>query len=103
MAPEGGKGILVCNGSYCNAGGRGLSTFREFRKQLREQGVEPQWDLQFCGCMGFCQNAPMVVTTPEGTPYHRVSKKDIADIVHSHCVDGVVLERKKLSFHAPDE
>ena len=93
--------IMVCHGSYCNANNRSLEILKAFRQALKDVNVAEVWDAQFSGCMGFCTHAQMVAMSPDGTPYHRVHMKDVPEIVQSHCVQGQVLEAKKLKFDAP--
>ena len=41
-----------------------------------------------CGCMGLCDEGPMMVVYPEGVWYRRVQPSDVPEIVSKHLVDG---------------
>ncbi|KAF1013130.1 MAG: Ferredoxin, 2Fe-2S [Burkholderia gladioli] len=48
------------------------------------------------GCLGCCEEGPVIVVYPEGTWYTYVDKQDIDEIVESHLRDGQVVERLKI-------
>ena len=47
-------------------------------------------------CLGPCQQGPSVVVYPEGVWYARVTEKDVQELVISHLVNGVPVERLRL-------
>ncbi|QDX82127.1 2Fe-2S ferredoxin [Denitratisoma sp. DHT3] len=48
------------------------------------------------GCLGRCDKGPVAVVYPEGVWYSYVDEEDIQEIVDSHLVKGVVVERLKV-------
>lgn len=48
------------------------------------------------GCLDRCELGPVAVVYPEGTWYSFVDEQDIDEIVESHLVGGVPVERLKI-------
>jgi (2Fe-2S) ferredoxin len=68
-------------------------------------GEHPEhWDrvaITSCGCLGPCFDGPTVVVYPEGVWYTGVTPEDAPEIVESHLVGGVPVER--LRYEWPSE
>ena len=45
------------------------------------------------GCLGNCDAGPVIVIYPEGIWYTYLDEQDIDEIIQSHLVNGVVVER----------
>jgi len=45
-----------------------------------------------CGCMGLCDEGPVMVVYPSGAWYRRVQWSDVAEIVGQHLVEGKPVE-----------
>ncbi|MDD3764700.1 MAG: (2Fe-2S) ferredoxin domain-containing protein [Nevskiales bacterium] len=56
-------------------------------RQLADVGVTAS------GCLGFCQAGPLMVVYPEGIWYQPRTAADIDEIVQSHFVEGLPVER----------
>lgn len=48
------------------------------------------------GCLDRCEEGPVCVVYPEGTWYTYVDETDVDDIIESHLVGGVEVERLKI-------
>lgn len=48
------------------------------------------------GCFGICNSGPVVVVYPEGVWYKEVTVDDVPEIVESHFVNGVKVERLEI-------
>jgi NADH-quinone oxidoreductase subunit F len=89
--------VLICQGTGCTS-----SKSEQIRAGL-EHGVK-QAELHdifvdFTGCHGFCQQGPIVVVEPENIFYAHVKVEDVAEIVHSHLLKGIPVQR--LFYHDP--
>lgn len=71
----------------------GLELVTEFKKQLKDLNVNLKTRAQRAGCLGICDFGPTVVIYPEGTFYVGVKKEDVAEIVQSHVVNKIPVER----------
>jgi (2Fe-2S) ferredoxin len=64
-------------------------------KKLDKNG-KGQVRINNAGCLDRCEEGPCLVVYPEGTWYTFVDQSDIDEIVDSHLVKGVEVERLKL-------
>ena len=81
-------GARVCCGEV-----RGMEIVREFKKLMKEKGLNSNMRAQRTGCLDVCENGPSVVVYPEGVFYQGVTVNDVPEIVNSHLVDNKVVER----------
>ncbi len=84
--------ILVCGGTACCSGG-GTKIIEEFNKQLKEQGLDKTVQVVTTGCLGFCEQGPIVKILPQGTFYVKVTAEDVKEIISEHLVKGRVVQR----------
>ena len=90
------KHILVCGGTGCTSSGSTV-LYDEFEKELAAAGVAETTKLVLTGCFGLCALGPVVIVYPEGTFYSMVKVEDIKEIVESHIVNNIPVER--IQFH----
>ena len=57
-------------------------------RELQARGMDAEVQLTTSGCMGLCEEGPVMVVYPEGVWYRRVQKSDVAEIVASHLQGG---------------
>ena len=59
------------------------------------QASELRHDVQIttCGCMGLCDEGPVMVVYPAGIWYRRVKQSDVSEIFDSHLREGKPLDR----------
>jgi (2Fe-2S) ferredoxin/SAM-dependent methyltransferase len=73
--PEGAPACAAA-GSY--------SILQALDHELQARGLAGSTQITTCGCLGLCDEGPMVVVYPEGTWYRRVKPEDASEIVDSH-------------------
>jgi len=61
--------------------------------ELLTQGLDDDVQVSTCGCLGLCDDGPIMIVYPEGIWYRKVKAEDISQIVKSHLVSGKVVER----------
>ena len=76
------KTIRVCCGTGCLANGS-REVAQEFKKQSRELGADLNVEcaVKETGCIGICENGPLVTVMPDDIAYYRVRPKDVKDIL----------------------
>ena len=83
------KGETCCN----DFGARDLQIYAKDRikniKCLKNKNIR----INKSGCLGRCDNGPVIVIYPEGIWYQYLDKEDIDEIIESHIVNGVKVER----------
>lgn len=81
----------------CNAlGGEKLRTYAKDRVKALGLSAPGQVRINSAGCMGRCDQGPVLVVYPEGTWYTYVDQEDIDEIIDRHLVKGEVVERLKI-------
>ncbi len=84
--------VLICGGTACCSGG-GDKIAAEFKKILAEQKLDETVQVVTTGCLGFCEQGPIVKILPQGTFYVQVKEVDVKEIVAEHLVKGRVVQR----------
>ena len=84
--------VLVCGGTACVSGG-GDSVVESFKKELEAAGLAEKVQVVVTGCLGFCEQGPLVKILPQGTFYVQVKAEDVKEIVAEHLVKGRVVSR----------
>ena len=62
-------------------------------RELPARGLGNDAQLTTCGCMGLCDEGPVMVVYPEGVWYRRVQPVDVSEIVTAHLRDGKPVAR----------
>lgn len=55
------------------------------------------------GCLGRCDEGPVLVAYPEGVFYRYTSNEDVQEIIDSHVLGGKKVERLLLPHEFPDK
>ncbi|MBR2920097.1 MAG: NADH-quinone oxidoreductase subunit NuoF [Kiritimatiellae bacterium] len=84
--------VLVCGGTACVSGG-GDSVVETFKKELEAAGLAEKVQVVVTGCLGFCEQGPLVKILPQGTFYVQVKAEDVKEIVAEHLIKGRVVSR----------
>ncbi|HXY07980.1 MAG TPA: methyltransferase [Terriglobales bacterium] len=62
-------------------------------REIQARGLNRDVQLTTCGCMGLCDEGPVMVVYPPGTWYRRVQASDVSEIVGAHLRDGRLVDR----------
>ena len=76
----------------CSAAGS-ASVLRALDRELQARGLAGAAQISTCGCLGLCDEGPMMIVYPDGTWYRRVSPDDVPEIVESHLRSGKPVTR----------
>ena len=68
-----------------------LRVLQALERELDAQGLDHQVQVTACGCLGLCENGPVMITYPEGTWYRKVKEEDIPEFVESHLRSGKIV------------
>jgi len=81
------EGVTSCpkNGS--------LRLLQALERELSSQGLDNEVQVTTCGCLGLCDDGPIMIAYPEGVWYHKVKEEDVPEIVESHLRSGRVVSR----------
>lgn len=97
------KHVFIC----CNQRAEGEGCCADFgtpellgymKDRVKALGLagEGQVRVNKAGCLGRCDDGPVMVVYPQEIWYTFVDKEDIDEIVDSHLVNGKVVERLKI-------
>jgi (2Fe-2S) ferredoxin/predicted O-methyltransferase YrrM len=90
--------VFVCTQSKpegvtsCPSGGS-LRILQVLERELAAHGLEHEVQVTTCGCLGLCDDGPVVIAYPKGIWYRKVSEQDVPEIVDSHLQEGHVVSR----------
>ncbi|HHZ20248.1 MAG TPA: NADH-quinone oxidoreductase subunit NuoF [Firmicutes bacterium] len=92
--------VLVCGGTPCELGG-----CRAVKDTLLEEvnrlGLSSEIRVLETGCLGPCDQGPVIIVYPEGIMYARLQPGDVKEIVEQHLLKGRVVNR--LVYHEKKE
>ena len=67
-----------------------------FKAEFKNKNLATNIRAQRAGCLDICDFGPTLVVYPEGVFYVGVSVADVPEIVESHIVNNVPVERLRL-------
>ncbi|MFM9051927.1 MAG: (2Fe-2S) ferredoxin domain-containing protein, partial [Bacteroidota bacterium] len=76
----------------------GLELVKEFKKQLKDQGLSAKMRAQRAGCLDACEHGPSLVVYPDGVFYGKVRVGDVARIVSEHLANGSPVKELQIEF-----
>ena len=62
-------------------------------REVQARGLNHDVQLTTCGCMGLCDEGPVMVAYPAGVWYRRVQPSDVSEIVDTHLRGGKPVDR----------
>ena len=74
----------------------GLSLVAAFKKIIKDKNLTIKIRAQRAGCLDICHYGPTVVIYPEGIFYVGVDLGDVEEIVTSHIINNIPVERLRL-------
>jgi (2Fe-2S) ferredoxin len=79
-----------------NHGASALQTYA--KEQVKALGLAGKGSIRInkAGCLGRCDDGPVLVVYPEGVWYTYVDKEDIDEIIREHLQHGRIVERLKI-------
>jgi (2Fe-2S) ferredoxin/predicted nicotinamide N-methyase len=76
----------------CPASGS-LAVLDTLDREIQAHGLRSEVQVTTSGCMGLCDEGPIMVVYPEGTWYRRVQASDVEEIFGRHLSDGKPVDR----------
>ena len=80
-----------------SCGAKGSARIRDaLKEEIARRGLKKLVRANSAGCLDSCADGPSIVVYPEGVWYGRVRVEDVPEIVESHLVNGVPVERLRV-------
>ncbi|MGB4466996.1 MAG: (2Fe-2S) ferredoxin domain-containing protein [Azovibrio sp.] len=80
----------------CHARG-GTELFQYAKNRARELGLDAAGvRINKAGCLGRCDEGPVLVVYPEASWYTCIDASDVEEILQSHLLGGKVVERLRI-------
>jgi (2Fe-2S) ferredoxin len=67
-----------------------------FKRELAARGLKGSVRANKAGCLDQCEHGPTVVVYPEGVWYGGVRAEDVTEIVESHIINGIPVDRLRM-------
>ncbi|HVK37304.1 MAG TPA: (2Fe-2S) ferredoxin domain-containing protein [Candidatus Kapabacteria bacterium] len=94
------KHVFICTNERDPADPRGCCSQRggnevrdAFKRKLKERGLHGRMRANASGCLDACEFGPSIVVYPDCIWYGGVSVEDIDEIIESHLINDVPVER----------
>ena len=68
----------------------------QFKKRLKELGLNSQMRANSAGCLDACEYGPVIVVYPEQVWYGGVKLEDVEEIIQQHLIINSPVERLKI-------
>ena len=102
--------VFICLNTRDEANPRGDCTRKgseavlaRFKKLAKEKKLKPRIRAQKSGCLDTCEQGVSVVVYPEVVWYKQVTPADVDEIVESHLINGIPVERLRLHPTGPGD
>lgn len=97
------KHVFICENKReeghprgCCSSKSSLELKKIFKEQLKTKGLNHLIRANSSGCLDACEFGPAIVIYPEQTWYGNVSLADVDEIIESHLIKNVQVERLKI-------
>jgi len=95
--------VFVCTSSRINGTQKGYchsnassEIVTNFLESIEENDISDKVMVTNTGCLGLCNDGPIVIVYPEGTWYGKVTPDDVDEIVESHLINGEIVKRLEI-------
>jgi (2Fe-2S) ferredoxin len=102
--------VFICLNTRDEANPRGDCTRKgseqvlaRFKELVKQKNLKPRIRAQKSGCLDTCELGVSVVVYPEAVWYKQVKPEDVDEIVESHLVNGVPVERLRMHPSTPGD
>ncbi|HET9843362.1 MAG TPA: (2Fe-2S) ferredoxin domain-containing protein [Gammaproteobacteria bacterium] len=83
-------------GHNCCGNHRAEELRNYMKKQLKGMKTKRHFRVNLAGCLGRCEEGPVIVIYPDGIWYTYHDERDIDEIIETHLVRGEIVNRLKL-------
>ena len=77
----------------CCAASGSAAVLEALNAELSARGLRDEVQVTTTGCMGTCENGPVIIAYPEGVWYSKVTTEDVQEIVAAHFGGRSIVQR----------
>lgn len=96
--------VFICTNERAEGHPRGCCLHKDSMKlldllkaEVLKRDLKTTIRVQKAGCLDVCEEGAAIVVYPEGIWYGGVTPGDVAEIVESHLINGVPVERLRIA------
>jgi len=89
------KKVCVCCGAGCLSSGSD-QVLKKLQQTVKDAGLENEYNVVPSGCMGPCNQGPLIKVLPDQSIYQKVTEADVEPIVASHLIKDEPVKDKLL-------
>tara|TARA_B100002003_G_C13585779_1_gene303432 strand:- start:88 stop:411 length:324 start_codon:yes stop_codon:yes gene_type:complete len=68
-----------------------------FKNEFEERELWGRFKVTTSGCLGLCEDGPVVLVYPEGVVYRQVKESDVNTIIDEHLIGGTPVAALEIS------
>ena len=94
--------LMLCCGKQCEPE-EDRALFQYLKQRIAEEGLESgeaAVRANRAGCLGVCEQGPIMVVHPDGVWYYNLNRENIDRIIEEHFKQGEVVD--SLAFHVAE-
>ena len=84
--------VVICSGTSCLYANKSQEVVEAVRNEIEKRDMSSQVAVRVTGCLGFCEQGPLLIVRPQRIFYPRVKAKDIPRIFEESVMGGKVIE-----------
>lgn len=95
--------VMLCCGKQCEPE-EDRALFQYLKQRIAEEGLESgeaAVRANRAGCLGVCEQGPIMVVHPDGVWYYNLNRVNIDQIIEEHFKQGKIVE--SLAFHIAEK
>ncbi|MCK5480166.1 MAG: NAD(P)H-dependent oxidoreductase subunit E [Gammaproteobacteria bacterium] len=95
--------LMLCCGKQCEPE-EDRALFQYLKQRIAEEGLESGENAvraNRAGCLGVCEQGPIMVVHPDGVWYYNLNRGNVDQIIEEHFKQGKIVE--SLAFHIAEK
>ncbi len=87
------KSWIIISSATCGKANGADLVVAAAKEEITKAGLDDKISLRVTGCLGFCEQEPMVIIKPQNVLYPKPKPDDISEIIKETVVQGKIIDR----------
>ncbi|MCS7151074.1 MAG: NADH-quinone oxidoreductase subunit NuoF [Endomicrobia bacterium] len=83
--------MVICQGAFC-LNSENQRIIEAFKENIENNNLKDKVEICFSGCLGMCNEGPIVIVYPDNIAYTKLKAEDVKLIVERHLIEGKPVE-----------